>query len=131
MEALTISSSTGADFDVASLCWGLLLACITAACLWIQRRYPSIAGMGPSARVVAHVAIGYFGFGMMAFGAASAATRTLPVPGGTAWEGGVAVIGGLAACLIGGTTLIEHVVQVAALRRDEEMVPVRATAGRG
>lgn len=131
MEALTIPHVSSAGLDLASLGWGLLLATITGACLWIQRKYPRIAGMGAAARVVAHVTIGYFSFGMMAFGAAAAARQSLPVPGGLAWEGGVAVIGGLAACIIGGTTLIEHAMQVAAMHRDASPVPVRVTNGQG
>lgn len=111
--------------DWASLGWAALLAAITVACLAIQRNYARIAEMGRAARIVAHMAIGYFGLGMLAFGAVSAATRSLPVPGGIAWEGGVAVIGGLAACVIGGTTLIEHAVRVAAQHRTEQ-VPVPA-----
>ena len=117
-----------AFLDWQSICWALLLACITLACLWIQRRYPAIHRMGRGARILANLTIGYFGAGMLAFGAFSAATRCLPVPGGVAWEGGVALLGGLAACLIGGTTLVEHAVNVAALHRGEALVPAASSA---
>lgn len=130
MEALTISGGASASFDWASPAWALLLAAITATCLVILRKFPRIAESGAAARVVAHVAIGYFGFGMLAFGVSSAVSRSLPVPGGVAWEGGVAVIGGIAACVIGGSTLVEHAVQVASMYRASRMARVPVTSVR-
>lgn len=137
MTATTTMTTEGMNaWDWASISWALVIAIITLACTWVQKNYARLAESGAAARVLMHVVIGYFGFGMLAFGAFAAATRTLPVPGGLAWEGGVAVIGGLAACVIGGTTLIEHAAHVAAHRREANRlaevpvtVPVPVTAG--
>ena len=93
----------------------------------------SIPGTGKSgavtegpARTLAHVVIGYFGMGMMAFGASAAARAHFPVPGGAAWEGPIAVVGGLAALVIGSATLVEHCVTVRATRQADQLARVTA-----
>ena len=112
--------------DWPSIAWTTLLAGLTFACLAVKARFPSIAEQGAVARVLAHVLIGYFGLGMMTFGAAAAARGRFPVPGGAAWEGSIAIVGGLAAFVIGSTTLVEHLVAMKATHREAQSAPVPA-----
>ncbi len=121
MQSLNIPDVTLANVDWSSLCWVVMLACITAAVMWVKSAYARIADMGPVPRVLAHVTIGYFGVGMTAFGVVSALRGSLPVPGGVAWEGAVAVIGGLAALVIGASTLAEHVAHCLAMNRASDV----------
>lgn len=113
--------------DWSSIGWALLLTGLTLAALAIKARYPAIAEQGRAARALAHLLVGYFGTGMVLLGAHAALTSTFPVPGGAAWEGPVAIAGGLAAMTIGGSTLLEHVLCVARLRR-ETSTPEAVTA---
>jgi hypothetical protein len=108
--------------DWPSILWALVLAGLTGTALSIKSRYPAIARAGAPARVLAHVVIGYFGLGMTSFGAWCAVQARFPVPGGAAWTGPVAIVGGLAAATIGTCTLVEHVVRVARLRPVESTV---------
>ena len=124
--AILINSAPSLVFDWPSLAWTTILAGLTFSCLAIKSRFAQVAAQGAAARALAHVVIGYFGLGMMLFGASSAARAHFPVPGGAAWEGPVAVLGGMAAFVIGSTTLVEHLVQVRAARR--EMVASRVLA---
>lgn len=124
--AILINSAPSLAFDWPSLAWATILAGLTFSCLAIKSRFAQVAAQGAVASALAHLVIGYFGLGMMAFGAMAAARAHFPVPGGAAWEGPVAVLGGIAAFVIGSTTLVEHVVQVRAARR--ESVETRAFA---
>lgn len=120
----------GGGIDWASAAWALLIAGITAACLAIKSRYERIAAQGRWEALFANLTIGYFGLAMAAFGAVSALRAHLPVPGGVAWEGPVAVMGGLAAFVVGTTTLAEHAVGVAR-RRAATLQPARIGAQDG
>lgn len=104
--------------DWPSLGWVALIGSLTFACLTVKSRFEHVSRMGRFPELLAHVVIGYFGLGMTAFGGWAAATATFPVPGGHAWEGPVAVAGGLAALTIGSCTLAEHLMQVRAMRRE-------------
>ena len=110
--------------DWPSIAWTLILAGLTFSALAIKSRFAAIAEQGAAARVLAHVLIGYFGLGMMTFGAAAAARGRFPVPGGAAWEGTVAIVGGLAAFVIGSTTLVEHLVAMKASHREAQPATV-------
>jgi hypothetical protein len=110
--------------DWPSLGWVALIAALTFATLTVKARYDRISEMGRAARALAHVTIGYFGVGMTLFGAWSAVNAHFPVPGGAGWEGGLAIVGGLAAVTIGSCTLGEHAVRVAGRGR----VAARVTA---
>lgn len=121
------SSASVLMLDWPSVAWAAILAGLTLACLSIKARYPTIAELGIAARVLAHVVIGYFSLGMLAFGASALVRSYFPVPGGAAWEGPVAILGGIAAMTIGGCTLAEHALQVRALRRTP--VAQEVTAG--
>lgn len=125
MESTTGFFSAG-GIDWASAGWALLIACITAACLAIKSRYERIAAQGRWEALFANLTIGYFGLGMAAFGAVSALRAHLPVPGGIAWEGPVAVMGGVAAFVVGATTLAEHAVGLAR-RRSAALQPAPVT----
>ena len=116
--------------DWPSLAWVVLIGALTFATFTVKSRYQRLHEMGAIPRTLAHVSIGYFGLGMTAYGAWSAFHAYFPVPGGFAWEGGLAVLGGLSALTVGTCTLGEHVVQVATLRRAEqgEAVPARAAS---
>jgi hypothetical protein len=111
MLPLLASASPVALIDWPSVGWTALLAVITFTCLCVKARFRQVAQAGRVAAVLGHVVIGYFGVGMVIFGGMAAFEATFPVPGGVAWEGPVAVIGGVAALLIGATTLYEHVAQ--------------------
>lgn len=121
---IALSSTPTMVIDWPSLAWTAILAGLTFSCLAIKSRFAWIAEQGTFARVLAHVVIGYFGMGMMMFGASAAARGRFPVPGGAAWEGPIALVGGLAAFVIGTTTLVEHVLAVRASQREPQ--PVRA-----
>lgn len=114
--------------DWSSIAWALLLSGLTLAAIAIKARYPAIAEKGPVARALAHALIGYFGLGMTLLGLHAAAFASFPVPGGAAWEGTVAVTGGLAATTIGACTLLEHLLCVAKLRRLRATAEVTARA---
>ena len=120
--------STIALVDWPSLTWIALLAALSLACLTVKARFERIAESGRLAEVLAHVAVGYFGVGLVLFGATSAFQAWFPVPGGAAWEGGVAVLGGLAAVTIGATTLFEHLANVVQIRHAARE-PVAVTQG--
>ena len=120
----TLSSTPGLVLDWPSLAWTTVLAGLTFACLAIKSRFAWIAEQGAAARVLAHVLIGYFSMGMMVFGASAAARGRFPVPGGAAWEGTVAIVGGLAAFVIGTTTLVEHLATVRSMYREPAAIPV-------
>jgi hypothetical protein len=115
---ILINSAPSFAFDWPSLAWTTILAGLTFSCLAIKARFAQVAAQGAVATAIAHMVIGYFGLGMMLFGASSAARAHFPVPGGAAWEGPIAVIGGIAAFVIGSTTLVEHALQVRAARRE-------------
>lgn len=127
----TLASSHGDTplilLDWASIAWAAVLAGLTLSALTVKSRFRNIAEHGAGARVLAHALIGYFSFGMMAFGASAAASARFPVPGGAAWEGPIAVAGGAAALIIGTVTLVEHVVQVRALHLAQSMqsIPIK------
>src|SRR5437870_5302661 len=89
------------NLDWPSLAWAAILGGLTFACLRVKSRFPAISEQGALARVLAHLVIGYFSIGMTAFGAFAAFNAEFPVPGGAAWTGPVAVIGGFAAITIG------------------------------
>ena len=129
MHALTTPPVAGGSLDWPSLAWAAVLMGITLAVLAIKSRYVQIADMGLLARVSAHSCIGYFSVGMIALGMTSIGSGELPVPGGTPWTGGVAIIGGFAALVAGSITLGEHVAQVVALQRVPvaQEVPVERT----
>jgi hypothetical protein len=122
-----------AAVDWPSLGWTALLGVLTAACLTVRVRFRQIAAAGRAAEILAHVVVGYFGVGMALFGGAAALHARFPVPGGVAWEGPIAVIGGIAALVIGSTTLYEHLVEVLAVRRGAPAGPrlVPSTLARG
>jgi len=118
MQALTVPTTPVAgNIDWPSLAWAMLLFGITLAVLAIKARYPAIARMGSFARITAHACIGYFGVGMVALGLSAIANGSLPVPGGVAWDGNVAIVGGFAALVAGSITLGEHVAQSWAIHR--------------
>lgn len=121
---IALSNAPTIVLDWPSIAWTLILAGLTFSALAIKSRFASIAEQGAVARVLAHVLIGYFGLGMMTFGASAAARGTFPVPGGSAWEGTVAIVGGLAAFVIGSTTLVEHLVAMRASHREAQSAPV-------
>lgn len=110
--------------DWPSIGWVALLALLTWACLAVKSRYSVIAECGRGPALLANVVIGYFSIGMLTFGVTAAARAHFPVPGGTAWDGAVAVIGGIAAVTIGGCTLLEHAVTVRARQRQLQPVPL-------
>lgn len=120
------TASPLALMDWTSLGWIALIAAITFATLTVKARYGQIHEMGKAAQRLAHLTIGYFGLGMAAFGSWSAVNAYFPVPGGAGWEGGLAIIGGLAALTIGGCTLGEHAMQVRALGREAAVATVEA-----
>jgi hypothetical protein len=124
---MTLSSTPTIVLDWPSLAWTTILAGLTFSCLAIKARFAWIAQQGALARALAHVVIGYFGLGMMIFGASAAARGRFPVPGGAAWEGPIAIVGGLAALVIGSTTLAEHVLSVRAAHREAEMARASAS----
>jgi hypothetical protein len=105
------------ELDWPSLGWVMLLLGLTMACLRVKARFASIAEHGKAAELLAHVIVVYFGLGMLTFGVTAALRATFPVPGGVAWQGPIAVIGGIAAMTIGGCTLAEHVVSIVRERR--------------
>jgi hypothetical protein len=115
-----------ASLDWPSLAWVLILAGLTMACLRVKARFPEIAAAGRVPAVLAHVVIGYFGVAMSAFGLSATTSAYFPVPGGAAWEGPVAVVGGMAAFTIGACTLLEHLVRVRSARGRETVGPVLA-----
>ena len=123
---ITLSSTPGFVLDWPSLAWTAILAGLTFSCLAIKSRFSWISEQGAFARTLAHVVIGYFGMGMMAFGASAAARGHFPVPGGAAWEGPVAIVGGIAAFVIGTTTLVEHCVAVRSTQQADQMARVTA-----
>ena len=103
--------------DWPSIGWVALIGALTFAVMVVKARYPKFQHLGPAVRTLAHVSIGYFSVAMMGFGAWSAFHSYFPVPGGTGWDGTLGLVGGLAALTVGGCTLAEHALQVAALRR--------------
>ena len=120
------TASPLALMDWPSLAWIALIATLTFATLIVKARYGRIHEMGKAAQRLAHVTIGYFGLGMVAFGSWSAVNAYFPVPGGNGWEGGLAIVGGLAALTIGSCTLGEHALQVRALSREPVTAAVEA-----
>lgn len=117
---MTLATASPLDLvDWPSLGWITLIATLTFATLTVKARYAVIHEMGRGPQWLAHVTIGYFGIAMSAFGLWSAVTRYFPVPGHAGWEGGLAIVGGLAALTIGACTLGEHAVQVRALSQPE------------
>jgi hypothetical protein len=118
MTLLLADTSFAALVDWPSLGWTALLAVLTFTCLTVRARFRQVAAAGRVAEVLGHVVVGYFSLGMSLFGGFAAAQAYFPVPGGVAWEGPVAVIGGLAALTIGATTLYEHVLNVVAMHRE-------------
>lgn len=121
--ALAVPSAL-AHVDWSSLSWVVLIAALTLACLTVKKRFESIAESGRAAEVLAHVVVAYFSLGMALYGASAVVRGYFPVPGGAGWEGGVAVIGGMAAFLIGATTLYEHVASVVHAR-EQAQEPLR------
>jgi hypothetical protein len=117
--------ATGIDW--ASITWVTILAGITFSCLAIKTHYARIAEQGAVERFMAHAVIGYFGIGMILYGASAAASEHFVVPGGAAWNGSIAVLGGISAFVIGSTTLLEHAVRVRSLARDTELQSARVT----
>jgi len=118
MTLLLSATSLAAFVDWPSLGWTAMLGVLTAACLTVRARFRQIAATGRAAEVLAHVVVGYFALGLTLFGAMAAMRARFPVPGGTAWEGPVAVIGGIAALVLGATTIYEHLANVLAFRRE-------------
>jgi hypothetical protein len=114
------------SLDWPSLGWVLVLAGLTAACLRVKARFPEIAAAGKLPAALAHVVVGYFSVGMMAFGVTAATNAYFPVPGGSAWEGSIAVVGGIAALTIGSCTLLEHVARVRVAGRQAAATPAVA-----
>ena len=123
---LLASFSPYAQIDWASISWTLLLGGLTIAALAVEERFETIAMNGRIAALLGHVVIGYFSFGMLLFGAWSAGRATFPVPGGQAWEGPVAVIGGISAMTIGACTLLKHAATVRVMREASATVPSSA-----
>ena len=118
------TGGVGVATDWPSLAWTAILGGLTFSCLAIEKKFDRIAEMGAGARVVGHALIGYFGFGMSAFGVWCVTSARFPVPGGAAWNGPIAVVGGLAACVIGTTTLVQHCVRVRAGLRERAVAHV-------
>jgi hypothetical protein len=116
------AASPLALIDWPSLGWVALIAAVSFATLTVKARYASIHEMGRGAQWLAHLTVGYFGLGMATFGSWSVANAYFPVPGGAGWEGGLAMIGGLAAFTIGGCTLSEHALQAGALSAETSAV---------
>ena len=109
MTPMDIAAVAPSGLDVGSIAWVCLLGALTYSCLRVNARFEAVAEAGRGAELLAHVVMGYFSLGMLAFGAAAAVNARFPVPGGAAWEGPVAVLGGLAAFTIGCCSAIEHV----------------------
>jgi len=117
--------------DWPSLGWTALLGILTFTCLTVHARFRHVAAAGRVAEALGHVVVGYFSLGMLLFGGMAAFQAYFPVPGGVAWEGPVAVIGGIAALVIGGTTATEHVITVIAMRHEAAARPATAKAMSG
>lgn len=88
------------------------------ASLTVKHCYQSIASGGRVPMLFAHVVVANFGIGMFAFGAWATLHRYFPLPGGPGWEGGIAVVGGIAAMTAGGCTLVDHFVKLRATSRE-------------
>ena len=129
MPLLLATATPAALIDWPSVGWTALLAVLTFTCLTVKARFRQVTRAGRVATVLGHVAVGYFGVGMVVFGGMAAFEGTFPVPGGVAWEGPVAVIGGIAALVIGATTLYEHVAQTLFDSEPQESPRLVAVAG--
>lgn len=112
--------------DYQSIAWVALIGLLTYACLAVKSRYARIADAGRVPAALANVIIAYFSIAMFTFGATATARASFPVPGGMAWEGTVAVIGGAAAMVIGACTALEHALALRARRRELAAAPASA-----
>lgn len=128
MTPVNLAAASPSHLDLSSIAWVCVLGALTFACLRVRAKFDVVAASGRVSEMLAHVVIAYFSLGMLAFGASAAVTARFPVPGGSAWEGPVAVIGGLAAFTIGCCSAVEHALLVRARRRAESPVvaPVAA-----
>ena len=133
MQALNPTPALHAALDWPSLGWAALLLGITFAVLAVKARYPVVAKLGLVPRVIAHACVGYYGVGMAALGMSAVASGHMPVPGGAAWDGPIAIIGGFAALVAGSITLGEHVAAAWSFhfKPVPAEVPVEVTAPRG